>query len=63
MLVRCDGQSWYKYRMLIGTRVLIYRNLRDRVIEGGGWSDTHTGWTNPPVNNTCGSNQRTKIKN
>jgi len=39
------GQSWYKYQIRIGARVLICRNLRDRVVDGGGWSDSHTGWT------------------
>ena len=28
------GQSWYKYQIRIGARVLICRNLRDRVVDG-----------------------------
>ena len=35
MLVRCYGQSWYKYRIRIGARALICRDLRDRVVDGG----------------------------
>ena len=26
-------------------RVLIYRDLRDRVVNGGSWSDSQMGWT------------------
>ena len=45
MLVRFYRQSWYKYRIRICARALICRDLRDRVVDGGGWSDSHTGWT------------------
>jgi len=45
MPVRCYGQSWYKYRIHTGACVLICRDLRDQVVDGGGWSDLHTGWT------------------
>ena len=45
MPVRCYGQSWYKYRIRIGVRVLICRDLRDRVVDEEGWSDS-TRWTN-----------------
>ena len=41
----CYGQSWYKCQIRIDARVLIYRDLRDRVVDGGSWSDSHTGWT------------------
>ena len=43
MPVRCYGQSWYKYQIRIDARVLICWDLRDRVMDGGGWSDSHTG--------------------
>ena len=33
------------YWIYTGARVLICRDLRDRVVDGGGWSDSHTGWT------------------
>ena len=39
MPVRCYGQSQYKYRIHIGAHVLI---CSDRVMDGGGWSDSHT---------------------
>ena len=45
MSVRCYGQSWYKYQIYIGVRVLICKDLRDRVVDGEGWSDSHMGWT------------------
>ena len=45
MPVHCYGQSWYKYRIHIDVRVLIYKELRDRVVDGRGWSDSHTRWT------------------
>ena len=45
MPVRCYGQSWYKYRIRIGARVLFCRDLCDRVVDGGDWSDSHTGYT------------------
>jgi len=47
MSVRCYGQSWYKYQIRIGARrVLICRDLRDRVVDGGSnWSDLHMKWT------------------
>ena len=36
MPVRCCGQSWYKYRIHIGARVLICRDLdlRDQIVDG-----------------------------
>ena len=45
MSVRCYGQSWYKYRIRIVVCVLICRDLRDLVVDGVGWSDSHTGQT------------------
>jgi len=45
MPVRCYEQSRYMYWIHIGARVLICKDLRDRVVNGGGWSDSHTGWT------------------
>ena len=30
---------------VFGIRVLIYRDLHDRVVDGEGWSDSHTEWT------------------
>jgi len=35
MLVRCYGQSWYKYRICVVALSLICRDLRDRVVDGG----------------------------
>ena len=32
----CYEQSWYKYQICIGACVLIYKNLRDRVVDRGG---------------------------
>ena len=53
MPVRCYELDWYKYQIRIGARVLICKDLCDRVMDGGGWSDSHTRWTkSPPVNNT-----------
>ena len=46
MPMRCYGQSWYKYQIRIGARVLICRDLRDQVVDGEGWSDLHKRWTN-----------------
>jgi len=37
-------QSWYMYRIYIGAHVYC-KDLRDQVVGGGGWSDSHTGWT------------------
>ena len=50
MSVRYYGQSWCKYRIRIGARVLICRDLHNQVVDGGGrgrrgWFDSHTGWT------------------
>ena len=63
--MRCYRQSWYKYRICVGARVLICRDLRDRVVDGGGWSDSHTGGPRPivAVNNTSGPKQHAKLKN
>ena len=35
MPVRYYGQSWCKYRIRIGARVLICRDLHDQVVDGG----------------------------
>ena len=59
MPVHCYEQSWYKYRIHIGTRVLICMNLRDRVVYGGGCFDTHTRWTKVHLSMTRdGPNQK-----
>ena len=34
MLLRCYGQSWYKYHTHIGVRVLICKDVHDRVMDG-----------------------------
>jgi hypothetical protein len=63
MSVRYYGQSYYNYWIRIGVTLLICMNLCDRVVNGEGWSDSHTGWTKtPPVNNTGGPNQHTQLK-
>ena len=45
MPVRYYGQSWYMHWIHIGARVLICKNLRDRVVDEGGWFDSYTRWT------------------
>ena len=35
--------SWYRYQIRIGARLLIYRDLPDRVVDGEGSSNSHTG--------------------
>ena len=46
MPVCCYGQSSYKYQIRIGARMLICRDrLRDRIVDGRGWSNSHTVWT------------------
>ena len=45
MPVCCYGQSSYMYQIRIGAHMLICRDhLRDRVVDEGGWFDSHTGW-------------------
>ena len=42
---------------------LICSDLRDRVVDEGGWSDSHTGWTKAHLSLTqVDQNQRTKPK-
>jgi len=50
MSVCCYGQNWYKYRIRVGARVLICRDLHDRVVDRENWFDSHSGWikTNIP---------------
>ena len=45
-------RTWYKYQICIGARVLICKDLCDRVMDGGGWSDSHTRWTKSPLSIT-----------
>ena len=45
-IVRCYGQSCYKYQIRNGVHVLICRDLRVRVVDGEGWSDSHMEWIN-----------------
>ena len=59
MPVRCYGQCWYKYWIRIGVHVLICRNLRDRVVDGGGWSDRIRDELS--VNNIDGPRTKSKI--
>jgi len=45
MPMYCYEQSWYKYRICIGASMLICRDLRDRIVDGGDWYDSHMRWT------------------
>jgi len=51
MFLRCYEQNWYKYWINISAHVLICRDLRDRVADGGDWSDSRTGWKNFMIDN------------